>query len=363
MGIKYNHIKKVLNMSDLLRAPWRRLAGSVVPAFVLSLVFPLVAGGAQAMDDPSKGLTILASHAPGGGYDAYARLYGRHVARHLPGQPVVTVRNMPGAAGVVMANFMAAQGPQDGSTIALGPGSMATAALFKPKSARYDSRDFVWVGSMNSDVSVAVARSDSGVTTIEDVFSKELIVGGAGPSDNSVVYANILNNMMGAKLKLVTGYNGSNANVLALERGEVQGIAGWNYSSITSMRPTWIKEGRIHVLAQMSLERHVDLPAVPTILELAKDDEQRAVLKLIFTQSLIGRVLFAPPKLSAKATDAHRKAFDGVIADKDFLAEADKLRLEVNGPIPGARVQAIVNDMYAASPERIQKAAHALGEN
>jgi len=321
------------------------------------------ASPAQAIEDPSKGLSVLASHAPGGGYDAYARLYARHVAKHVPGLTAVTVRNMPGAAGVVMANYMAAQGPTDGSTIALGPGSMATAPLFKPKSARYDAREFVWVGSINSDVSVAVARSDSGVRTIDDIFSKELIVGGAGASDNSVVYANILNNMMGAKLKLVTGYNGSSANVLALERGEVQGIAGWNWSSVTSMRPTWIAEGRIHVLAQMSLERHADLPNVPTIVELAKEDEQREVLKLIFTQSLIGRVLFAPPKLSAKATETHRKAFDAVIADKEFLAEADKLRLEVNGPIGGARVQDIVNGLYKASPERIQKAAQALGES
>lgn len=321
------------------------------------------APAARAMDDPAKGLSVLASHAPGGGYDAYARLYARHVSKHIPGLTSVTVKNMPGAAGVVMANYMAAQGPTDGSMIALGPGSMATAPLFKPKSARYDAREFVWVGSINSDVSVAVARADSGVKTVDDIFTKELIVGGAGASDNSVVYANILNNMMGAKLKLVTGYNGSSANVLALERGEVQGIAGWNWSSVTSMRPTWIPEGRIHVLAQMSLERHADLPNVPTIVELAKDDEQREVLKLIFTQSLIGRVLFAPPKLSAKSAEIHRKAFDAVIADKEFLAEADKLRLEVNGPIGGARVQEIVEGLYKASPDRIKKAAQALGES
>jgi tripartite-type tricarboxylate transporter receptor subunit TctC len=340
--------------------------GTAVRATALILTaagFFSAESGAVAMDDPSKGLSILASHAPGGGYDAYARLYARHVGKHIPGLSSVTVKNMPGAAGVVMANFMANQGPPDGSTIALGPGSMATASLFKPKSARYDARDFIWVGSINSDVSVAVARSDSGIKTIEDIFTKELIVGGAGASDNSVVYANILNNMMGAKLKLVTGYNGSNANVLALERGEVQGIAGWNYSSVTSMRPTWIKEGRIHVLAQMSLERHSDLPKIPTILELAKDDEQREVLKLIFTQSLIGRVLFAPPRLSARATEGHRKAFDAVIVDKDFLAEAEKLRLEVNGPIPGARVQEIVGGLFTASPERIKRAAEALGES
>lgn len=339
---------------------WRATLFS--PALASSIaVLALSGSGAAALEDPSKGLTVLASHAPGGGYDAYARLYARHVAKHLPEQPTVTVKNMPGAAGVVMANFMATQGPQDGSTIALGPGSVATAPLFRPKNARYDSRQFLWVGSLNSDVSVAVSRADTGVRTIEDVFTKELVVGGAGASDNSVVYANILNNMLGAKLKLVAGYNGSSQTVLALERGEVQGIAGWNYSSVTSMRPDWLKEGRINVLVQMSLERHSELPNVPTILEVAKSEEQREVLKLIFTQSLIGRVLFAPPKTSQKSAEIHRKAFDAVVADKEFLSDAKKLRLEVNGPLPGARVQDIVNGLYRASPERIEKAREALG--
>ncbi|MBX9757911.1 MAG: hypothetical protein K2Y29_03975 [Beijerinckiaceae bacterium] len=349
-------------MPNAPRASLQRFARRLVTTALLAASAPVgLATGAAAMEDPSKGLGILASHAPGGGYDAYARLYARHVAKHLPGQPTVTVRNMPGAAGVVMTNFMAAQGPQDGSVIALGPGSVATAALFKPKSARYDSRDFAWIGSLNNDVSVAVSRSDTPVKTIEDLFTNPLVVGGAGASDNSVVYANILNKMMGAKLKIVAGYNGSGETVLALERGEVQGIAGWNYSSITSMRPEWIKEGRINLLAQMSLARHTDLPNVPTILEIAKNDEQREVLKLIFTQSLIGRVMFAPPKTSQKSIEIHRKAFDAVLADKDFLADADKARLEINGPLSGARVQEIVGDLYRASPQRIQEAADSLG--
>ena len=159
----------------------RRVPSPIIAASLFCGVAMAAAGGAQALEDPSKGLGILASHAPGGGYDAYARLYARHVASHLPGQPDVTVRNMPGAAGVVMTNFMAAQAPPDGSVIALGPGSVATAALFKPKNARYDSREFAWIGSLNNDVSVAVRRSDSPVKTLEDLFTNPLVVGGAAP--------------------------------------------------------------------------------------------------------------------------------------------------------------------------------------
>lgn len=351
------NVKNLLNSGVsgfMLRSRRRLLRGVALVALAAW------SGGALALDDPSKGLTVLASHAPGGGYDAYARLYARHVAKHIPGLTSVTVRNMPGAAGVVMANHMGAQAPQDGSTIALGPGSVATAPLFKRKGARYDAQTFGWIGSLNSDVSVAVSRSDTSIRAIEDAYTTELVVGGAGASDNSVVYANILNKMMGAQLKLVAGYNGSGETVLALERGEVQGIAGWNYSSITSMRPDWLKEGRIRILVQMSLERHAELPDVRTILEIAKDDEQRETLKLIFTQSLIGRVLFAPPKLSAASLDVHRKAFDAVVKDTEFLADAAKARLEINGPLGGARVQKIVDGVYGAPPERIRQAAETL---
>ena len=252
---------------------------------------------AQGAEDPTKNITILVSHAAGGGYDAYARLYARHLSRFLPGQPNVTVRNMPGAAGVVMANSLASQTTRNGSVIALGPGSLATASLFGSQGARYDAREFTWIGSLNNDVSVAVSRSDSPVSSLDDLFSKELVVGGAGASDNSVVHAAILMKLFGAKLRLVSGYNGSGDTVLALDRGEVQGIAGWNYSSITTMRPDWIRDRKIHILLQLSLSKHPELPNVPTILDLAKTDAQRETLRLLFAQSTMGRVLFAPAGL------------------------------------------------------------------
>ena len=318
---------------------------------------------AQSGEDPTKTLTMLASHAPGGGYDAYARLYARHVGRFLPGQPNVVVRNMPGAAGVVMANFVASQAPRNGSTIGLGPGSMATAALLGSQGARYDSREFTWVGSLNNDISVTVSRSDSPVSTLDELFTKELVVGGAGASDNSVVFATILSRMFGAKLKLVAGYNGSGDNVMALDRGEVQGIAGWNYSSITTMRPDWLRDKKINILLQMSLTRHPELPKVATILELARDDRQREILQLIFAQSQMGRVIMGPPAMPKAMVEAHRAAFDRALKDPEFLADVEKMRLEISGPMSGAEVDQLVGSLYRATPERIKEAGALLGGN
>ena len=315
----------------------------------------------QAPDEASKTISLLASHAPGGGYDAYARLYARHVGKYLPGQPAVTVRNMPGAAGVIMANHVHAQASRNGTVMALAPGAIATAALFESPGARYDSREFTWIGSLNNDVSVVVSRADSPVKTTQDLFTKDLIVGGAGASDNSVVHANILSRMFQAKLKLVSGYNGSGANVLALERGEVQGIAGWNYTSIATMKPDWVRDRQIFILLQMSLSRHKDLPDTPTVLDLARNDDERKTLKLIFTQSVIGRVLFAPPQLPKAQTAALRAAFDKVLADRDFIADAEKSRLEINGPLSGESVESLINELHTTPKPLVQNAINVLG--
>ena len=324
---------------------------------------PLILGGvgqrarAQGLDDPGKSITLLVSHAAGGGYDAYARLYARHVGRFLPGRPTVVVRNMPGAAGIVMTNFVATQAPRTGSVIALGPGSVATAALFGSQGARYDARELGWIGSLNNDVSVVVSRSDSPVVTLADLFAKDLVVGGAGASDNSVIHATILSRMFGARLKLVAGYNGSGDTVLALDRGEVQGIAGWNYSSITTMKPEWIRDRKINILLQMSLTHHPQLPDTPTVLDLARDDRQREILRLIFAQSQMGRVLLAPPGLPRAQIDAQRSAFDQALKDPEFLADVQRARLEISGPMSGAEVEVLIADLYRAAPDRIKEAA------
>jgi tripartite-type tricarboxylate transporter receptor subunit TctC len=337
-------------------------AASIVYAILLLIfgfVFVIVSAPSARAGDET--VSLLVSHAPGGGYDNYARLFARHAGKFIDGGSSISVRNMPGAAGVVMANHLASAAPRNGSTIALGPGSLATAALFSSPGARYDARDFGWIGSLNNEVTTLVARADAPVQKLDDIFTRELIVGGAGASDNSVIYATVMTRLFGAKFRLVSGYNGSNETVLALERGEVQGISGWNYSSIQSMRPDWLANRKINILLQMSQKRHPELPDVPAVIEIARNDTQRDTLKLIISQSQMGRVLLAPPGLSAAQLAQWRKVFDDMIRDKEFLDDARKARLEINQPMSGEEVALLVAELYKASPENIREAVAALG--
>jgi tripartite-type tricarboxylate transporter receptor subunit TctC len=260
-----------------------------------------------------------------------------------------------------MTNYLFTRSASDGTVIGLAPGSIATAALFGSAGARYDARDLTWLGSLNSEVAVAVSRGDAPVKTAADLFSKDLIVGGAGASDNSVIFANLLNRLFNAKLRLVTGYKGSAENVLAMERGEVQGIAGWSYSSLITMRPDWVQQHKINILVQFSLTPHPDLKDVPTILEFARDDEQRALLRLIFAQASMGRVVFAPPRVAADRTKELRDAFDATLEDPEFKSDAERMRIEIVAPLKGAQVDSLVRELYLAPPGRIKEAATAVG--
>lgn len=332
----------------------------------LNLVVHLAAAlpaSAETVADFYKGkdVRMLISHPPGGGYDIYARFFARHLSRFLDGHPNVIPQNMPGAAGIVMANSMAAQQPSDGTVIGLGPGSIGTGDLFKAPGARYDARKFSWIGSMNSDVAVSLAWETAPVKTAADLFNTELIVGGAGATDQSVVFPNALNRILGTKFKVIPGYAGSAATTLALERGEISGIGGMNFSSILANKPEWMRDRKINVLVQLALDRHPDLTNVPTVVEIARTDEQRAVLELVFSQSAMGRAIFGPPGIPAERLAALRAAFDAMMKDKEFLAEAERMKMEINQPMSGLKMAELVNRLYEAKPEVVKAAADAMG--
>jgi tripartite-type tricarboxylate transporter receptor subunit TctC len=318
--------------------------------------------GPAAADDFYRGkdVRMLISHPPGGGYDTYARLFARYLPNHLAGRPNVLSQNQPGAAGLVMANGMAGAQPKDGTVIGLGPGSVATADILGSQGVRYDAQKFSWIGSMNADVGVALAWETSPIKTAEDLLSKELIVGASGSTDQSVLFPVALNRVLKTKFKVVSGYEGSAAQGLALERGEVSGIGGMNYSTILANKPEWLKSKKVNILIQLALARHPDLPTVPTAIELAKTPEQRAVLELIFASSSIGRVIFAPPGVPAERLAELRAAFDAVMADKEFLAEAERLKVEINQPMPGKAVAALVEKLHQVSPDVAQQARAAV---
>jgi tripartite-type tricarboxylate transporter receptor subunit TctC len=333
---------------------------------MLAIAAALIGGTAASAQDPAefyknKEIRMLISHPAGGGYDLYARFFARHLSRFLPGNPTVIPQNMPGGAGVVMANYIYSSAPQDGTVIGLGPGSTGTAALFGSPGARYDARNFSWIGSMTADVAVSLAWHTSPVKTAKDLFTTELVTGGAGVTDQSVMYPVALSRILGMKFKVVTGYGGTADTTLAMERGETFGIGAMNFSSIQANKPDWLRDKKINVLAQFSMERHPSLPDVPTVIELSHTDDEREVLRLIIAQSTMARAIYGPPNIPADRLQLLRAAFDAMMTDRDFLAEAEKLKIELNQPMSGEKMSEFVNRLYAAKPELVAKAREAIG--
>lgn len=321
-----------------------------------------VAGFAQSPADFYKGkdVHLLISHPAGGGMDVYARFFARHLPKFLAGKPNVIPQNMPGAAGIAMANSLATQQPADGTVIGYGPGSIAVADLFNIPGARFDASKFSWIGSMNADVGVALSWRTSDVKTANDLFDKELIVAGGGATDQSVVYPTALNRVLGTKFKIIPGYPGSAAMGLAIERGEVSGIGGINFSSILANKPDWLRDKKVNILVQLALSRHPDLPDTPTVLQIAKTDTQRQVLELIFAQTELARSIFGPPGVPSDRLDALRAAFDAMMKDKDFLAEAERMKIEINSPTPGKDIDALLHKLRATDKKIIELAAAAI---
>lgn len=301
-----------------------------------------------------KVVKIVVGYSTGGGYDLYARTLANHIGRHIPGNPRVVVENMPGAGSLVAANWLATAAPKDGTVIATFARGLPQEQLVGNPDVQFKSRELNWIGSMNEEVSVCVARSDAAVKTFQDVFNTELIVGGTGSGADTDVFPNFLNTVLGTKFKVISGYPGGNDINLALERGEVDGRCGWSWSSVVSTRGHWLQEKYVNVLVQMALNKHPDMPDVPLVLEFAPDEESRQVMELLYVRQAMGRPYAAPQDVPAERVAALRKAFEATLKDPQFLAEAEKAQMEIV-PVFGEQLQQMVIRMFNASPELIER--------
>ncbi len=321
-------------------------------------MLPISAAWAQTPAEFYKGknVDIQIGYSVGGGYDVYARLVARYLGKYIPGNPTVVPRNMEGAASLRLANYIFTAAPKDGTTI----GSVSRGAAFDPllgnDAAKFDASKFNWVGSANDEVSLCVSLTKSGITSFDQLKTKELTIGSTGTADDTYQFPAVINGVLGTKFKMVTGYPGGNDVSLAMERGEVQGRCGWSWSSIKSTKLNWVEDKTISLLVQMSLAKHPDLPNVPLVTDLAKTDEQKQIFKLIFARQVMGRPYMLPPGVPQDRVEAIRKAFLDTMNDKEFLAEAEKLKLEIT-PVPGDKIQKLVEDVYKTSPDIIAKAA------
>jgi tripartite-type tricarboxylate transporter receptor subunit TctC len=320
-------------------------------------LMPVAIVAAQTSADFYKGRNIemYIGYSVGGAYDLYARVISRHMGKDIPGSPTFVPKNMEGAGSLRLANWLYRVAPKDGTAIGTIGRGIAFDPLLVGKGDQFDATKFNWLGSANNEVSVCVAMQGSGITKFEDLYTKELTVGGTGSSADTDQFPRVLNNVLGTKFKIVAGYPGGNDVVLAMERGEVKGRCGWSWSSVKSTHKSWIEEKKMVVLAQLSLNKHPELPDVPLVMDLAKNDEQRAILKLVFARQVMGRPYLAPPELPADRVALLRKAFSDTMKDKDFLADAEKSQLEIN-PVSGEEVEKLVKEVYATPADIIAKA-------
>jgi tripartite-type tricarboxylate transporter receptor subunit TctC len=318
-------------------------------------------GRAESPAEFFKGKTVelYIGYSVGGGYDLYARVLARHIGKFIPGNPTVVPKNMEGAGSLRLANWLYRVAPKDGTVFGtFGRGTAFDPVLGEP-GAQFDGTKFSWIGSANNEVSVCVAWSTTGITSFNDLLTRDFTVGGTAGSSDTDQFPRIINGVLGTKMRVVSGYPGGNDIVLAMERGEVQGRCGWSWSSVKATHGSWINDHKITVLVQLSLGKHPDLADVPVVVDLAKTDEQRQILKLIFARQTMGRPYLAPPSVPPDRVEALRKAFIDTMNDEDFLADAEKAQLEIN-PVDGAHVQDLVEEVYRTSPEVAKKAAELL---
>jgi tripartite-type tricarboxylate transporter receptor subunit TctC len=292
-----------------------------------------------------KQIDMYIGTPPGGGYDQYGRVLGRHMSRHIPGHPAIVYRNMPAGGGRQAMNHVYNVAPADGTAIGTTLRNIAFDPLFGEEATRIDAGKLSWIGSLNSEVSVCVAWHTSPFRTIADLRKGEILMGSSGPTSSDTIQARLINRIAGTRMRLVHGYKGSIEVHLAMERGEVQGRCGLGWDSIVARYQHWIDDKKVAVLAQFALRKHPDIPEVTSILDLAQKLEDKQLVDVMLAPLEMGRPFFAPPNVPAERVAALRRAFDATAKDPEFLADVKKQKMELS-PLAGAEVATLVERIY-----------------
>jgi tripartite-type tricarboxylate transporter receptor subunit TctC len=328
---------------------------------IAATVAMLMACASPACAEPSfyagKQITLIAGAAVGGGYDLLTRLLARHLARHIDGHPAIIVQNMPAAGSLAATNYIYGTASKDGTVIALIQRGMLLAKWTNPSGVRFELERLNWIGSVNSETGLTLAWHTAPHRAAADLFTQELIVGGHAGVDPELT-PRLYNALIGTRFKIVTGYNGTAEIALAMERGEVSGIGDWSWTSLKKMRPDWLRDHKVRPLLQGGLRKDPDLPDLPSALDFVKNDADRRVLELFFTQKTVARPVIAPPGIPAERLAELRAAFAALAKDQEFLADAERSGLE-SAPLTGEaidRVIALIAGTPAELGERLTKA-------
>jgi tripartite-type tricarboxylate transporter receptor subunit TctC len=303
-------------------------------------------------------LTILIGHPPGGSYDLYSQITSQHISKFIPGNPTVVVQSMPGGGGSIAAAYFYNRAPRDGSMIALFPETLAHTQLLSPESSRWDISEMRYIGSFAPASSVLMVRDNSEVKTVDDLFTKEAFAGCSGRTTASSQAPAIMRYFTGMKLKMVCGYEGGSATILALLRNEIDVNANiwttWKVSHADELAT-----GRIKPLVQFGLQRLADLPDVPTMDELTDDPDAKAAMRFFSAGGDIGRALLAPPEMPDDRFAALASAFDQMVKDPAFIADVESRGASLD-PVDAAGVQAIVDTIFSTPKEVVDELKVAL---
>ena len=322
------------------------------------------AASADAVTDFYRGktLTLICYSTAGSTYDLYSRMLARHMPNHIPGKPpTMIVKNMVGAGGLTATRYLYNSAPKDGTVI----GNISRGIPFEPllggsQGVDFDPLKFIWLGSMARESALAVSWHTSPVKTAQDLFTKELMVAGSGAGADSEIIPKALNGLVGTKFKIIGGYPGLTPAALAMERGEVAGIAYWSWGAIKTGHPDWIRDKKLNLLFQTAETPHPEIPDVPPATKvLAKSEEDRQGLELLFARDIIARPFLAPPGVPADRAKALKTAFEASLEDPALLAEADKVRAEI-ALVSGEEVVALLKKSMATPPAVVERLRTAM---
>jgi len=339
-----------------------------VAAFVIGWSVTLTCAPKPARSDDvsdfyaGRTIQLIIGYAPGGGYDDYARMLGRHIARHIPGNPTVVVQNMPGAGSLRAANYLYNIAPKDGTVFGgFARGIFLDPLLGRTDAMRYTAAKFGWLGSISTDVGVCAFRSDADITSWADMQTKHYKIGATGVGADSDVFPNLLRKMFKLPMQLVSEYQSAAETVLAIQRKEVDGRCGWSWSTLSSRNRDLLLSKQIRVVLQLTDRKLQELAEVPSILDVAGSPDQQAILKLIIARQTMARPYVAPPGIPPERLTALRNAFETTMNDPEFLADAKRQNLDVR-PLTGAEADALIKQVYTTSPDIVKLAAEFMKE-
>jgi len=334
-------------------------------ATVLLTAVLLAAGArAQSAEQFYKGrqISMVVFSGAGSTYDIYARLLARHLGEHIPGNPTFVVQNMLGAGGLKVEEYLFRIARKDGSVI----GTIGRGLPFEPmlghNEVNVDPLKFTWLGSMNRDVSLAMSWFTSPVKTFDDLKQHELLVPGTGAGADSEIMPRAFNQLAGTRFKIIEGYRDTPVGALAMERGELDGVGYWSWSSIMAAHPDWVRDKKIHLLFHTGMAPLAEVPGVPSIRDLVTDPVDRRALTFLLAREVMGRPYLAPPGVPADRTAALRAGFAATLRDPAFLQDAKRTRLDV-ALVTGEEIDALLKDSAAAPADVIARVKEALGRH